>query len=261
MVVHQAMKTSIWLGLAAAAVAAAVAAFLLYPGGGRQEGVAGREGPAAGAAAGSKPVTGSNPVYDRLQQLSEARAARARGEGDGPNEPSGRIDAGTGLGMKRDFAPREAPAARPPAEAPEHDVQAGALVDPQPEDIPTLKTMALQDADPQRRLAAVTLLGASDDPNVIPVLAQALSDQDEDVRMAAIQSLADFTGEAPVDAIESALNDSSPDVRYEALEVLSDIGGERARRAVQRALNDPDEDVQELAQSILEFDFEEDQNQ
>jgi HEAT repeat protein len=135
------------------------------------------------------------------------------------------------------------------------------FIQAQPEDIPTLKHMALHDADPQRRLAAVTLLGASDDPDIIPVLAQALSDQDEDVRMAAIQSLADFTGEAPLEAIESALNDPSPDVRYEALEVLSDIGGERARRAVERvAQSDPDEDVRELAESILEFDLNDEQN-
>ena len=42
--------------------------------------------------------------------------------------------------------------------------------------------MALEDNDAERRLAAVTLLGASDDPQAIPILAQALQDQEEDSR-------------------------------------------------------------------------------
>jgi HEAT repeat protein len=145
------------------------------------------------------------------------------------------------------------------AEPPGRGVVNPEFIDPQPEDIVTLKTLALHDADPQRRLAAVTLLATSDDPDAIPVLAQALSDHDEDVRMAAVQALAEFTGEDPIDGIETALDDPSADVRYEALEVLWDTGGERARRAVQRALYDPDEDVQELAQSILEFELDDEE--
>jgi len=202
----------------------------------------------------------SAQVQERLQQLGEARSRTAR-DGQG-----GKVDVPSRMDPKRNIGPAGPPSAPGAntqeddgAEPPVRGVINPEFIDPQPEDIPTLKTMALQDADPQRRLAAVTLLGASDDPDVIPVLAQALSDQDEDVRMAAVQSLADFTGEAPVDAIETALNDPSADVRYEALEVLSDIGGDRARRAVQRALNDPDEDVQELAQSILEFELDDEE--
>lgn len=121
-------------------------------------------------------------------------------------------------------------------------------------DLPMLAKIALHDTDPERRLMAVSLLSASESPQVIPVLVQVLSDQDEDVRMAAVESLADFTGEAPVDAIESALNDSSADIRYEALSVLADIGGERARRALENALNDPDPDVRGLAAGVLDLE-------
>jgi HEAT repeat protein/PBS lyase HEAT-like repeat-containing protein len=249
------MNRSVWVTLAAVVAAAAAAVILwLVPRQRSREAAIEEVAPQAG------PARSSGEVQERLQQLGEARDRATRSGADG------RISAATGPANRKMGPPGGAPAARdqPAQDAGESGGRPATMpefIDPQPEDIPTLKGMALNDADPQRRLAAVTLLGASDDPEVIPVLAKALSDQDEDVRMAAVQSLADFTGEAPVDAIEGALNDPSADVRYEALEVLSDIGGDRARRAVQHALNDPDEDVQELAQSILEFDLDEDESQ
>jgi HEAT repeat protein/PBS lyase HEAT-like repeat-containing protein len=126
--------------------------------------------------------------------------------------------------------------------------------DADPDDVPALTKILAEDPDPERRLSAVTLLGSSDDPEVIPVLAKALSDQDEEVRMAALQALSDFTDEPPVEAIESALNDTSADIRFEALDVLSDIGGDRVRPAIEKALNDPDEDVRSLAEGILDFE-------
>jgi hypothetical protein len=122
------------------------------------------------------------------------------------------------------------------------------------DDISAMKQIALADQDPDRRELAVTVLGGSENPEAIPVLAQALSDTDEEVRMAALEALSDFTDEPPVEAIEGALNDPSPDIRYEALNTLIDIGGESARNAVQRALNDPDEDVRDLAEGIMDLE-------
>lgn len=123
-----------------------------------------------------------------------------------------------------------------------------------PDDIPALKRMALEDPDPDRRLAAVTLLGASDDPQAIPILAEVLKDQDEEVRLAAIQSLADMTGDVPVEVLgNAALSDPSPDNRYEALEALADVGGAAARSYIEKALQDPNEDVASLAESLLEL--------
>ncbi len=130
-----------------------------------------------------------------------------------------------------------------------------------PDDIPSLRRMAIEDGDAERRLAAVTLLGASDDPAAIPILAQALQDKDEEVRLAAIQSLADVTGEVPVEAVGgAALNDPSADNRYEALEVLSDVGSPAARAFIEKAANDPDEDVSDLAHSLLDSDDTYDEN-
>jgi hypothetical protein len=127
-------------------------------------------------------------------------------------------------------------------------------LDEDPEDIPAMRKIALDDKDPDRRLAAVTMLGASEDPEAIPVLTQALSDSNEEVRMAALQALSDFTDEPPVDAIQNALNDPDPDIRFEALSVLADVGGQPARNAIEKALNDPDEDVRTLAEGIMDLE-------
>jgi hypothetical protein len=128
------------------------------------------------------------------------------------------------------------------------------LLDEDLEDVSAMKKIALGDKNPDRRLAAVTMLGASEDPEAIPALAQALSDTNEEVRMAALQALSDFTDEPPVDAIENALSDPDPDIRFEALGVLADVGGKAARNAVERALNDPDEDVRNLAKGIMDLE-------
>lgn len=128
-----------------------------------------------------------------------------------------------------------------------------------PDNVPMLSGVAVGDADPERRLTAVELLAATEDPQVITVLARALADENEEVRMAALEALSDFTGEAPAVAIEGALHDPSPDIRYEAVSMLADVGTERARRAVESALNDPDEEVRFLAQSVLDMDNEDDQ--
>jgi hypothetical protein len=128
------------------------------------------------------------------------------------------------------------------------------LLDEDPADLSAMKKIALGDKNPDRRLAAVTMLGASEDPEAIPALAQALSDTNEEVRMAALQALSDFTDEPPVAAIENALSDPDPDIRFEALGVLADVGGEAARNAIEKALNDPDEDVRNLARGIMDLE-------
>jgi hypothetical protein len=121
------------------------------------------------------------------------------------------------------------------------------------EDIGALTKVAFGDPDPERRLGAVELLSATEDPQVITVLARSLADQNEEVRMAALQALSDFTGEAPAVAIEGALHDPSADIRYEAVSMLAEVGTDRARSAIQQALSDPDEDVRFLAESVLEL--------
>jgi hypothetical protein len=204
----------------------------------------------------------SEQGQQRRRPFPEVRAPSTSGESAGRIEAQSQVPI---VAERQQAIPRAATAVpvpkaavRPPADVPQSaNVPQGVQdkpipFDEDPDDIPALTRISLQDPDPDRRLAAVTLLGASDDPQVIPVLAQALSDKDEEVRLAAVQSLSDFTGEAAVDAIEPALNDTSADIRYEALEVLADLDAERARPFVKNALNDPDEDVRSLAESLLE---------
>lgn len=200
-----------------------------------------------------QPMKPSERVLQRLEQLRASRARLSKGEPDERVQARGSVAA-----VPKRVVPGAGPAQM--QEAPSGtDTQDGAEDDslspePDPDDIPGLKSTALQDPDPDRRLAAISLLGATEDPQVIPTLGQALADTDEEVRMAALESLSDFTDEPPVDAIESALNDPSADIRFEALDVLSDIGGDRARSAVERALNDPDDDVRALAEGILDLE-------
>lgn len=204
---------------------------------------------------------GTSRAQRRLQELREAHqqsmATRQHRMGDSNRAP------GTGGQLEVPGTDRQAGEAaqrvkpRPGASSAAED-QGEAMVsdfDADPDDLPALKEIALNDPDPDRRLTAVTLLGASDDPQAIPILGEALKDADEEVRLAAIQSLADMTEGVPVDLLgTAALSDPSPDNRYEALEALADTGDPAARPYLERALQDPDEDVASLAESLLELD-------
>jgi HEAT repeat protein len=190
--------------------------------------------PPSSAATPSQPQRYNERVERRLEQLRAARALPA-------GETSEGIDAPTNI------------PAPPIRAADDSGTEEDVAAEGDPDDIPTLTLIALRDADPGRRLGAVTLLGALGDPQVIPVLEQTLADEDQDVRVGAIESLSDFDGDAPVGALERALQDRSADVRYEAVNVLADIGSERARHAIATTLNDPDSDVRALAEGALDL--------
>jgi HEAT repeats len=149
---------------------------------------------------------------------------------------------------RADDAP-QADQAAVPADLPVEQID----LDDAAEDVGALTKVAFADPDPERRVAAVELLSATEDPQVISVLARSLADEDEEVRMAALQALADFTGEAPTLAIEGALHDPSADIRYEAVSMLAELDTDRARAAIQQMVNDPDDDVRFLAESSVEL--------
>ncbi len=218
------------------------------------------------APSGPKPanvdVNAADAVRQRLDQL---RASRQQG---------GAVEEAAG-NIKVDSKVAGAPApslpgrpAAPAAPAPEAEMKrAPGQVPPAPqggnvagapsvrdsaEDIPALKNMAINDKNVDRRLEAVTLLGATEEPDVVPVLGQALSDEDPEVRLAAIQALADFTDDGVLDLLgKAATNDPDADNRYEALDALSDLEDDRAAVYAKHALQDPDEEVRDLAQSML----------
>ena len=198
-------------------------------------------------------------LSERLRPRPDAEMPAPRQAG--PNTAGDRIMAQSGAAVTPSTMKQHAVAPPMPA-GDEPTPRAGVAADLPPdaidldeasEDIGALTKVAFGDPDPERRLAAVELLSATEDPQVITVLARSLADQDEEVRMAALQALSDFTGEAPAVAIGAALHDSSPDIRYEAVSMLAEVGTDRARNAIQQALNDPDEDVRFLAESVLDL--------
>jgi hypothetical protein len=208
---------------------------------------------------------GQEVVRRRLQELREAhergKAASGMSAGRSQAEPEsgGKIEVPSGNRGEKAMQHLK-PRSGSTTDAGAGSEAAGVDLDFDPDDIPALKQIALQDPDPERRLTAVTLLGASDNPEAIPILGEALKDADEEVRLAAIQSLADMTEGAPVVDLlgAAALSDPSPDNRYEALEALADVGGPAARSYLEKALRDPDEDVSSLAESLLELDSDSD---
>jgi hypothetical protein len=250
------MNSSLGMKIAAAVILAVVIAVYARSG---QQPPANDDSQVTDTGKSAQAVSSRLQVEQRLQEL---HAAHDRTTDQGQHEPGqGQHEEGVAVGGKikapvgaapndKRIAPQR-PAAGDPAAPPGEVVDNELDVDP--DDIPALKNIAIADADPERRLAAVTLLGSSEDPAVLPTLAQALSDEDDEVRLAAIQSLSDFTGEAPVELLSKVVaEDPSADNRYEALQALSDVGGEHATNAIQRALNDPDEDVRALAEGMVE---------
>ncbi len=233
------------LGVKIAAAACVALAIVLYARSGHQP----ERNPEPAATSDSSAAR--QQVEQRLKQLDAAHDRTGR---QLQSAAGGVIDAPAGVTPHPNRAASQRLGAPAAPNAPDGETGAGDL-DVDPDDIPALKTIALRDTDPERRLAAVTMLGASEDPTVVPTLAQALSDEDDEVRMAAIQSLSDFTGDAPIDLLSKVVvDDPSADNRYEALEALSDLGGERATSAIQKALNDPDEDVRSLAEGMLDME-------
>lgn len=196
----------------------------------------------------------SERVRERLNQLRSDRpdAHEALGAIGQPAVPA--AGAPRSAGGTTDFLPHGGRIEPRDALAAEAHGSTNPSVAQPDEDPPTLKKMALEDPDPDRRLAAIALLATTDDPDAPAILSQALSDRNDEVRMAALEALSDFTSEPPVDAIEDALRDPSPDIRFEALSVLADVGGERAHNAIERALTDPDDDVRALAEGILDLE-------
>ena len=199
-------------------------------------------------------------LSERLHPRSDAELPPAREARQSGAEAPIRAQATVAVTPGRNLKPRAVAAARPDDSEPTPRPGVAADLPPEEidldnasEDIGALTKVAFGDPDPERRLGAVELLSATEDPQVITVLARSLADQNEEVRMAALQALSDFTGEAPAVAIEGALHDPSADIRYEAVSMLAEVGSDRARAAIQQALTDPDEDVRFLAESVLEL--------
>lgn len=117
----------------------------------------------------------------------------------------------------------------------------------------TIVSNALNDKDPDVRLAAMDLLVdyESADLDVLGVVSRALEDRNEQIREAALGALAFVNGREADKLLIQALSDSSEDVRMAAREVAGEKG-KRTRLDVLRAgIGSSYEDVKEYVVSTL----------
>lgn len=110
---------------------------------------------------------------------------------------------------------------------------------------------ALKSDDVSDREEAVTALGESGRPDVVPFLQFALQDKDADVREAAIVALVELGGGDAVRALTLALRDENASIREEVVEAFEEIGGAEAVEALALTLQDEDTSVREKAVEAL----------
>jgi HEAT repeat protein len=103
--------------------------------------------------------------------------------------------------------------------------------------------------DSEARLEAVTALGKTNSPQVVPRLAKALlSDQDKYVRSACAGYLGSIKGAEAEECLLQAMADPDPYVRKKIVEGLFRLETERARKAIEGALKDADSEVRAEAE-------------
>jgi len=111
--------------------------------------------------------------------------------------------------------------------------------------------LALTDEDSEVRRSAVEILAASGSPEALDGLQLALNDEDIWVRAMAVRAYGQLGGEAVVRQVEAVVSDSVGLVSIAALETLSAILGEEACSKCVEALDHPDEEVVSAALNIL----------
>lgn len=92
----------------------------------------------------------------------------------------------------------------------------------------------------EARLAALWMLGKSDDERVVPLLAASLSDPRPRVRAAACGALGKYSSEDTRSALEDALHDRSEFARAAAVNALGRVGDADSVAALRLLLRDPD---------------------
>jgi HEAT repeat protein len=110
---------------------------------------------------------------------------------------------------------------------------------------------ALLNSTVQKRVAAATALGKSDNPFAIPPLIQSLSDPHWKVRLESAQALGRLGDGDAVTALVSALRDPEPVVRTAVIAAIGRIRDRRATGALISCLKDTDERVRIGAAEVL----------
>ena len=94
----------------------------------------------------------------------------------------------------------------------------------------------LTDVDEEVRALALAVVGAFEDPRIIPATIELLSDDDWWLRVCAADTLGQFKDPKAVDALIGSLQD--PETRWAAVEALGRIGDPKALAPLSKLLND-----------------------
>ncbi|PWB78821.1 MAG: hypothetical protein C3F15_00720 [Holophagae bacterium] len=111
----------------------------------------------------------------------------------------------------------------------------------------------LSDPDEEVRALALAVVGAFEDPRIIPATVELLGADDWWLRICAADTLGQFNEPRSVDALTAALDD--PEVRWTAVEALGRIGDPRCLPRLSKLLNDPAPEVRiEVLLALPKFD-------
>jgi twitching motility protein PilT len=99
----------------------------------------------------------------------------------------------------------------------------------------------LSDPDEEIRALALAVVGAFEDPRIIPATVELLGAEDWWLRVCAADTLGQFNDPRAVDALMAALDDA--EARWAAVEALGRIGDPRCLPRLSKLLNDPAPEV------------------
>lgn len=153
-------------------------------------------------------------------------------------------------------AKREAPTASVRAEKMRERAQQDLAVDDSdddPEEIAEARDTLQNNQDPDERIGAILMLTGDEGPESMRLLMEAMDDPDPEVRLAVVEALGDRVEELTPGLLAKPLRDSDAEVRFEAVSVLGDMEDPDALQLVKTATQDPNEDVRQLAEGIMDF--------
>jgi hypothetical protein len=123
-----------------------------------------------------------------------------------------------------------------------------------PADVLPLIEQALNSADTQTRIEALSSLSSVDDPQAGNLLAQALSDTSIDIRAAALEAVEWHENDSiQLDVMKEGIASEYDDVKYEVASALEDRSDHSAVDILIEALKDNDPDFRQEVNSSLDF--------
>jgi len=221
--------------IAAAAIVVVVAALYL------RSGTSGHEAPPPPA-----PAPGARRAQPDTPNKAMERSARVE---ERLNELRSDFEHRQAGGSNLAASKRDVPTMAPKAQVDDSDEDDAE----DPQEMAELKQTLLSNPDPDERIGAVLMLTGEEGPDSLRMLLQAMDDPDAEVRLAVVEALGDRAEELSPSTLDPAMRDPDAEVRFEAVSILGDMETPDALNRVRSALNDQDEDVRALAEGILDF--------